>query len=164
MQQMMRKLLVVALIILPVIGKSSDLTMLDEFIPAQIEKWKVPGLAIAVVQHGKVIYSHGFGSRDVKQNLPVTTKTIFAIGSISKSFTSLSMGIANDDGRMDWDKPVRDYIPEFQMYDAEASERMTPHDLISHRTGFARHDLVWYTSDFSREDLVHRLRYLQSNR
>jgi CubicO group peptidase (beta-lactamase class C family) len=163
MQQTMRSLLIILFLILPVIGQSADLSTLDDFIPAQMKKWNVPGLAIAVVQHGKVIYSHGFGSRDLKQNLPVTTKTIFAIGSISKSFTSLSMGIANDAGLFDWDKPVRDYLPEFQMYDTEASERMTPRDLISHRTNFAGHDMVWYTSDFSREELVHRLRYLQSN-
>lgn len=137
---------------------------LDAFVPAQMQKWKLPGLAIAVVQHGKVIYSNGFGLRDVKQNLPVTTTTLFAIGSVTKSFTSVSMGILNDEGKFDWDKPVRDYIPEFQMYDPEASERMTPRDLISHRTGFAGHDLVWYSSNFTREDLVHRLRFLQSTR
>ena len=56
---------------------------LDQFIPAQMQKWKVPGLAIAIVQNGQVIYSRGFGRRDVKGNLPVTSKTIFAIGSIS---------------------------------------------------------------------------------
>ena len=66
---------------------------LEHFIPAQMQTWKVPGLAIAVVQDGQVIYSRGFGLRDVKGKLPVTSKTIFAIGSISKSFTSLSMGI-----------------------------------------------------------------------
>jgi len=60
---------------------------LNQFIPAQMQKWKVPGLAIAVVQNGQVTYSHGFGLRDVKANLPVTSKTIFAIGYISKSFT-----------------------------------------------------------------------------
>lgn len=136
---------------------------LDQFIPAQMQKWKVPGLAIAVVQNGQVIYSHGFGLRDVKSNLPVTTKTIFAIGSISKSFTALSMGILNDEGKLDWDKPVRQYLPEFQLYDPVASERMTPRDLISHRVGMAGHDLIWYSSDFSREELVHRLRFLQSN-
>ncbi len=136
---------------------------LEQFIPAQMQKWKVPGLAIAVVQDGQVIYSHGFGLRDVKSNLPVTSKTIFAIGSISKSFTSLSMGILTDEGKLDWDKPVRQYLPEFQMYDPVASERMTPRDLISHRVGMAGHDLVWYTSDFSREDLVRRLRFLQSD-
>src|SRR5229473_123735 len=148
----------------PAQGLAHAIDGLEQFIPAQMKNWKVPGLAIAVVQNGQVIHSRGFGLRDVKGNLPVTIKTIFAIGSISKSFTSLSMGILNDEGKLDWDKPVRQYLPEFQMYDPVASERMTPHDLISHRTGFASHDLVWYSSDFSREDLVHRLRFLQSNR
>lgn len=136
---------------------------LEQFIPAQMQSWKVPGLAIAVVQNGRLIYSHGFGLRDVKDNLPVTSKTIFAIGSISKSFTSLSMGMLNDEGKFDWDKPVRQYLPEFQLYDPVASERMTPRDLISHRVGMAGHDLLWYSSDFSREDLVRRLRFLQSD-
>ena len=136
---------------------------LEQFIPEQMQKWKLPGLAIAVVQNGQVIYSHGFGQRDVKNGLPVTTKTIFAIGSISKSFTALSMGILNDEGKLDWDNPVRQYLPEFQMYDPVASERMTPRDLMSHRVGMAGHDLVWYSSDFSRDELMHRLRFLQSD-
>jgi len=142
---------------------SAALENLDQFVATQMQDWKVPGVAIAVVQKGNVIYSHGFGLRDIKGNRPVTTKTIFAIGSISKSFTSLSMGMLNDEGKLEWDKPVRQYLPEFQMYDAVASERMTPRDLISHRVGMAGHDLVWYSSDFSREDLVRRLRFLQSN-
>jgi len=145
-------------------SQPSVVTELGQFVPEQLEKWKVPGLAIAVVQNGRVIYEHGFGLRNVKRNLPVTTKTIFPVGSISKSFTALSMGILNDEGRLEWDKPVRQYLPEFQMYDPVASERMTPRDLISHRVGMAGHDLVWYSSDFSREDLVRRLRFLQSNR
>ena len=161
-----------AILIFPALAQSSptsgrqapSLGTLDQFIPAQMQKWKVPGLAIAIVQHKQVIYSHGFGVRDVKRNLSVTTKTLFAIGSITKSFTSVSMGILNDQGKLDWDKPVRQYLPDFQMYDPVASERMTPRDLISHRTGFAGHDLAWYSSAFSREDLVHRLRFLQSNR
>ena len=136
---------------------------LEQFVPQELEKWKVPGLEIAVVQNGQVIYSHGFGERDVKRNLPVTTKTIFPIGSISKSFTALSMGILNDEGKLDWDTPVRHYLPDFEMRDPVASERMTPRDLISHRVGMAGHDLIWYSSDFSREDLVRRLRFLESN-
>ena len=144
-------------------AQSKIVSDLDSFVVAQTQRWKVPGVAIAVVQNGQVIYSHGYGLRDVKDNLPVTSRTIFAIGSISKSFTALSMGMLNDAGKLDWDKPVRQYIPDFQMYDPVASERMTPHDLISHRVGMAGHDLVWYSSDFSREELVHRLRFLQSD-
>ena len=148
----------------PAVEPAGSLTDgLEQFIPEHMQKWKVPGLSVAVVQNGQVIYSHGFGLRDAKQNLPVTTKTIFAVGSISKSFTALSMGMLNDQGKLEWDKPVRQYLPEFQMYDPVASERMTPRDLISHRVGLAGHDLVWYSSDFSRDDLVRRLRFLQSD-
>ena len=136
---------------------------MEQFISGQMQNWRVSGLVIAVIQDGQVIYSHGFGLRDVKNNLPVTSRTIFAIGSISKSFTAASMGILNDQGKLDWDKPVRQYIPEFQVHDPVASERMTPRDLISHRVGMAGHDLVWYSSDFSREDLVRRLRFLESD-
>jgi CubicO group peptidase (beta-lactamase class C family) len=146
-----------------VASATSPLSGLERFVPDQLRKWKVPGVALAVVQNGQVIYSHGFGLRHVKGNLPVTTKTIFPIGSISKSFTALSMAMLNDEGRLEWDGPVRQYLPEFQMYDPVASARMTPRDLISHRVGMAGHDLVWYSSDFSREDLVRRLRFLQSD-
>ena len=65
---------------------------------------------------------------------------------------------------MDWDKPVRTYLPEFQMNDPVASEQATPRDLFAHRTGLPRHDLVWYSSDFSREDLVGRLHDLKPNK
>lgn len=148
---------------LPQTAARFDSTGLGTFVRSQIQKWKVPGVAIAVVQNGKVLYSRGFGLRDVKRELPVTPKTMFAIGSISKSFTALSMGILNDEGKLDWDTPVRHYLPDFEMYDPVTSERITPRDLITHRVGMAGHDLVWYSSDFSREDLVHRLRFLQSN-
>src|SRR5260370_9068983 len=73
------------------------------------------------------------------------------------------MGIVTDEGRLDWDKPVGQCLPQFQMYDPVATERMTPRDLISQRVGMAGHDLVWHTSDFSREDLLRRLRFLQPN-
>ncbi len=143
---------------------NSGLGDIGSLIRLEMQKAKLPGLSIAVVQRGKMVCAEGFGLRDVQRNLPVTSKTIFAIGSTSKSFTALAMGILNDEGKMDWDKPVRNYLPEFEMRDPVASERMTPRDLITHRVGFARHDLLWYSSDFSREDLVRRLRYLDSDR
>ncbi len=66
-----------------------------------------------IVQDGKVILSKGYGLRDVKKNLPVTEKTLFAIGSATKSFTVTSLGVLVDQGKLDWDKPVRDYLPDF---------------------------------------------------
>src|SRR5260221_13093349 len=68
------------------------------------------------------------------------------------------------EGKVVWDKPVRDYLPTFKMYDPGLTEQMTIRDLITHRSGLPRHDMVWYSSDFSREDIIHRLQYLELNK
>ena len=111
-----------------------------------IKAWEVPGLAIAIVKNGEVILAEGFGLRDVDKKLPVTPKTLFAIGSCTKAFTTFVMGTLVDQGKLDWDKPVRTYIPEFRLFDRVASEQITPRDLVTHRSGLPRHDLVWYNA------------------
>jgi CubicO group peptidase (beta-lactamase class C family) len=143
------------------VDPASKLQGLDDLAAQAMQQWRVPGLALGVVKEGKLIYAKGYGFRDLEHKLPVNTNTLFPIGSISKSFTSLAFAMLNDDGKVDWDKPVRDYLPEFQLYDAVASERATPRDLFSHRTGLPRHDIVWYSSDFSRPDMLSRLKYLK---
>jgi CubicO group peptidase (beta-lactamase class C family) len=145
-------------------SSAAKLQGLDTLADQAMKEWKVPGVAIAVVQDSKVIYAKGYGYRDVEKKLPVTTGTIFPIGSITKSFTALTFAILMDEGKVDWDQPVRNYLPEFELNDVVASERATPRDLFSHRTGLPRHDLVWYSSDFSRDDMVGRLRYLKPNK
>ena len=135
-----------------------------EFIEEKRQAWKVPGVAVAIVKDGETIFSQGFGQRSVEDNLPVTDETIFAIGSASKAFTAASAAIAVDDGKLDWEKPVQDYLPEFKMYDLFATNRMTVRDLLSHRSGLPRHEFVWYGSKATREDIIHRVRYLEPNR
>ncbi len=137
---------------------------LDEFVTQVMKDWKVPGLAIAVVQDGKVTLLKGYGYRDMEKQLPVTPRTLFAIGSITKSFTVSTLGMEMDEGKVDWDKPVRDYLPSFKMYTADLTEQLTIRDLITHRSGLPRHDLVWYSSDFPREDLLRRLQYLEPSK
>ena len=88
---------------------TSDLEGLDDFIAEQMKEWKVPGLAIAIVRDGKAIHVKGYGYRDVEEELPVTPNTLFGIGSITKSFAAVTLGILVDGGKLDWDKPVREY-------------------------------------------------------
>ena len=135
-----------------------------EFINKTIEEWKVPGLAISIVKDGKVIFSEGFGFRDVKKGLKVTAQTLFAIGSCSKAFTAATMGILVDEGKLDWDKPVREYLPSFKLKDPFATERMTPRDLVCHRSGLPRHDLMWYNSSAGRREIFDRLQYLEPSK
>ncbi len=136
----------------------------DDFVAQAMKDWKVPGLAIAVVQDGKVILEKGYGYRDLEKHLPVTQNTLFAIGSITKSFTVTTLGMEMDEGKVDWDMPVRDYLPTFKLYEPVLTEQVTIRDLITHRTGLPRHDFVWYTSDFTREDLLRRLQYLEPSK
>src|SRR5271165_741007 len=146
------------------VAAAQKLDGFDTFANLALKDWKCDGFAIAIVQDGKVILSKGYGLRDVKKNLPVTEKTLFAIGSATKSFTVTAMGTLVDQGKLDWDKPVRDYLPDFRLWDQFATERMTPRDLVTHRSGLPRHDLMWYNSPFSREELFARLRYLEPNK
>ncbi len=134
----------------------------DEVATDAMKKFDVPGMAIAIVKDKEVIYARGFGYRDAEKQLPVTPDTLFAIGSATKAFTTFVLGTLVDEGKIEWDKPVRNYIPWFKLYDAGASERMTPRDLVTHRSGLPRHDLVWYNNyDASRKSLVERLPYLE---
>ena len=144
--------------------KNTDLKDFSEFVNKRMKEWKVPGLAIAVVKDGKVIYSEGFGFRDVKQKLKATPQTLFAIGSCSKAITAAAMGILVDEGKLDWDKPVREYLPTFKLKDPFASEKMTPRDLVCHRSGLPRHDLMWYNSSATRQELFERLQYLEPSK
>jgi CubicO group peptidase (beta-lactamase class C family) len=133
----------------------------DDYMAAIMQKWHVPGMAVAVVQDDALIYEKGFGLRDVEQNLPVTPDTVFAIGSSTKAFTAMSLGILVDDGVLDWHKPIRHYIPDFELMDKFASERMTAIDLLTHRSGLPRHDLMWYNAPCNRKELFGRLKYLE---
>lgn len=130
----------------------------EDIVEKGLKDLKVPGAAIAIVKDDEVIFAKGFGYRDMDNKLPLTADTLLAIGSSSKAFTTFAMGTLVDEGKMDWEKPVRTYIPWFRLSDTFASERMTPRDLVTHRSGLPRHDLLWYNNDqASREELVRRL-------
>lgn len=137
---------------------------LDELASDAMADWKVPGAALAVVQDGKVALVKSYGQRDVDANLPVTPSTQFLIGSITKTFTATAVALLHNEERLDWTKPVRDYIPEFRLHDAVATDRVTVRDLLCHQTGLPRHDWVWKPGDRSAAELLGPLRHLELSR
>jgi CubicO group peptidase (beta-lactamase class C family) len=135
------------------------------YVDSTMKNWKTPGLALAIIKDKKTIFSEGFGYRNVKDSFPVTPQTIFAIGSSTKAFTTMAMGMLADEGKLEWDRPLREYLPDFRMKDELASQRITPRDLVTHRSGLPRHDLVWYNNlKAGRKDLVQRIQYLEPNK
>jgi len=126
-----------------------------------VDEWKVPGLAVAVVQNGEVAVLSAYGLRDVEADLKVTTDTQFTICSITKSFTATGLALLMDERRLDWKKPVRDYIPEFRLHDAVATDRVTVRDLLCHHSGVPRHDWIHMPDDLSAVKMLAAMRYLE---
>lgn len=132
-----------------------------EHVEKLLDLWEVPGLAVGVVKDGQAVYMNGFGNRDVEQGLEVTPQTLFAIGSVSKPFTSLAVGMLVDAGELDWDTPVIDYLPDFRLHDEYATLHATPRDLLAHRTGLPGHYMMIAATPFAREEIFRRLRHLE---
>lgn len=136
----------------------------DTLVADAMSEWKIPGLAIAVVQDGADALLKVYGERDVEAGLPVTTATQFAICSITKTFTSAGLALLVDERRLDWDRPVRDYVPEFRLHDDVATDRITVCDLLCHRSGLPRHDWIWIPDDRSNAEMLAAMRYLEPSK
>jgi CubicO group peptidase (beta-lactamase class C family) len=140
--------------------RSTALTGIDTLMERILKERKGAGFAVAVVDKNKIIYSKGFGYRDTEKKLPVTTNTQFAIGSCTKAFTSLLVGLLNKEGKLEYDNPVRDYLPEVKFFNADLNNLLTVRDLMCHRTGLPRHDYSWYLFNTdSRDSMVQRIQY-----
>ena len=135
---------------------------LRDLVEPELERWRVPGLEVAVVRGDEVLFAGGFGKADVAADRPVTATTLFHHGSTGKALTALLAGVLVEEGLLEWDKPVREYLPEFRLYDEVLTSRVTLRDLLAHRTGIARHEFMWVANpSWSRAELVRRLRYLE---
>lgn len=120
---------------------------IDEVVEAARAAFEIPGVAIAVIQPGQASYLKGYGVVDHRTNAPVNADTLFGIGSISKAFTTTEIALLEQEGRLDWDDPVIDYVPEFRLSDPWVTREFTIRDLVSHRSGLAPYagDLVMLT-------------------
>jgi CubicO group peptidase (beta-lactamase class C family) len=116
---------------------------------------------LVVVRDDRLVYLKGFGVREAGKPEPVTPDTVFPLASCTKSFTTLAMGILVDEGKMDWDDPVRKHVPYLHLSDPLADATVTLRDLVAHRTGVASHDLLWYGTGWSLEERIRRVGKLE---
>lgn len=137
---------------------------LDALAAEAMAEWKVPGIALAVVENGETALLKAWGQRDTEAALPVTAQTQFTICSITKTFTATALALLVDEGRLDWSKPVRDYLPEFRLHDPVATERVTVRDLLCHHSGLPRHDWIWMPGTLSRTEMMAAMRHLEPSR
>ena len=148
----------------PVSSHVERLEGFADFVQAMIEEWKLPGVAIGLVKDGEVVLAQGFGKRDREAGQDMTPQTICGIASCTKAFTAMALAMLVDEGKLDWDTPLRNYLPDFRLSDSVASERITTRDILSHRTGLPGHDLVAYGAELSAKEMLKRLPHLEMNR
>jgi CubicO group peptidase (beta-lactamase class C family) len=133
----------------------------DGYMAQILKDWNVPGIGVGVVVKDKLVFAKGYGYRDYGKKIPYTPTTTQPIASNTKLFTAVAAGLLVEEGKLDWDKPIRQYVPSIQFYNDELNRTVTIRDMLSHRSGITRHDLIWYKSDFTQKELFERLRYLE---
>lgn len=137
---------------------------LDAAVARILKAFEVPGLALAVVKDGRVVWAKGYGVRRLGDPAPVDAGTLFGIASNTKVFTATALGLLVEEGKLAWDAPVVDYLPWFMMYDPYVTRELTVRDLLVHRSGLGlgAGDLLWWPeSTYSREEVARRLRYIK---
>ncbi|MBI4888985.1 MAG: serine hydrolase [Acidobacteria bacterium] len=137
---------------------------LDQVAQNTLKTFEVPGVAVMVIKDGQIVVSKGCGVRKLGQPDPVTPKTLFGIASNSKAFTSAALAMLVEEGKLKWDDPVINHLPDFQMADPYVTREMTIRDLLVHRSGLGlgAGDLMYFpTTDLSRDEIVRRLRYVK---
>jgi len=122
---------------------SIDSKVIDHYIGMEMNKWKIPGCAIAIVKGKDLLYTKGYGYRNVEDKLAVTPNTVFKIASCTKSFTAAAAGLLVDKKVLDWDIPVKEYLPQLEMINKDLTDHVTLRDLLSHRCGIYDDDWSW---------------------
>ena len=155
---------ILLLVVLPAaraVAAAPDVAPFDAILDDALKTWRVPGVAAVIVRDDEVIYLQGAGVRESGKIDPVTPDTLFAIGSLTKAFTTTAVAQLIDDGKAGWDDPVRKHLPSFRLSDPLADRDVTLRDLLCHRTGLARNEPLWYNAPWSLEESVRRLAFVE---
>ena len=133
----------------------------DQYINQVLEAFQVPGVGIGIVQNGQVVLAKGYGVKKLGDPAPVDENTLFSIASNSKAFTSTAMAILVEEGKVNWNDKVIEYLPWFQMSDAYVTAQLTIRDLFVHHSGitsYANDILLFPPSLYTRKELLMKLK------
>ncbi len=131
----------------------------DTYIAKARQQWQVPGLAVAVVKDGKMIFAKGYGQRKLGNKAEVTPQTLYCIGSTTKAITAAAMGMLVDEGKVDWDDVVTEILPEFQLYDPYVTRALRIRDLFTHNAGLGNADFLWAYNDLTPDEILYQMRF-----
>ncbi|KAG0010853.1 hypothetical protein BGZ82_003245 [Podila clonocystis] len=132
-------------------------------LPIALEKARadggIPGMSVAILYKGELVFAQGFGKRNRKDSF--TKETVSHIASVTKAFTATAIGELVAEGKMDWDKTaVNNYLPEFELKDPVLTSQLTLADMLAHRTPLPPIDLAWFRNEESTRELIKQLKHV----
>lgn len=133
----------------------------DAYVEQARETFQVPGIAVAIVKDGQVVLERGYGLRELGKPEKVDARTLFAIASNTKAFTSASIAMLADQGKLNLDDRVIDHLPWLRMSDPYITHELRIRDLLAHRSGLslgAGDLLYWPTTTYSNKEVAQRLK------
>lgn len=130
----------------------------DAYVQKAQKEWDVPGLAVVVVKDGNVLLSKGYGVRELGTSNMVDSKTLFACASTTKAMTAVCMGMLVDEGKVNWNDPVVNHLPEFELYDPFVTREIRIRDLFVHDTGVGNADFLWDIMDVPSDVVLKKMR------
>lgn len=132
---------------------------LDIYIKREMKRWRLPGMAIAIVRDGKVIFMKGYGYADKAKKTMVNENTIFQIASCTKAFTGTSLALLEKYGKLKLDDKVKTHLPYFKLNEECLTQQVTIRDALSHRMGFStfQSDFINFNSTKSRKHLIENM-------
>ena len=117
-----------------------DVARFEALAEQLVQGQRVPGLAMAIVQDGRILSARGYGVTDVVRPQAVDSHTVFRLASLSKAFAGTMAGLLVNDGSLRWDSKVIDYVPGFHLVEPAYTSQVTVADLLSHRVGLKAHN------------------------
>ncbi|PJF24804.1 MAG: hypothetical protein CUN53_15990, partial [Phototrophicales bacterium] len=146
--------------VMPLPVDEDIIAALEDFIALNLPLMEVPGMSLAIVQDGEIVYANGYGVRALDSDEPVDADTYMMIGSITKSMTTMMMATLVDDGAMAWDTPAVEILPTFAVADPALTEQITMQNLVCACTGVPRRDmeLLFNANEQTGEDSVEMLK------
>lgn len=136
---------------------------LDAYVTAAMEQWKIPGVAIAVIQNGEWLVKKGYGVREAGTTAAVDEHTLFGIGSNTKAFTGTALAMLQSQGKLSLNDKVKKWVSDFHVYDPWVTKELTIRDLVSHRMGYEtfQGDFMYFDSNLSYEEVKHKFGLLK---
>src|SRR6185436_527571 len=132
---------------------------IDNYVERGLKDWKIPGVSVAVVKNGKIVFMKGYGVKELDKPDKVDENTLFMIGSNTKAFTATALAILHTEKKLSLDDKVQKWLPDFKLYDPWVAKEATIRDLLCHRLGFEtfQGDFMYFDSDLTTAEVREKM-------